>query len=425
MNVTVSSLPKSEVKITVELTEEQMHKYLEKAAKQISQMVKIPGFRPGHAPLDVLKKHVREEAFEGHLVDIAVPETYGEAVQKEQVKAISRPKITVLQQNPLKYEAVVAVYPEVQVSGYEKVKIDKKEAKVEAKEIEEVLAEIQKHRATSKDVERAAQKSDRVEIDFQGFDEGGALLENTDSKNHPLVIGEGSLVPGFEDALIGMNKGETKEFTVTFPKDYFHKPFQGKNVKFKATMNRVQEPILPEWTPEFIKQVVGEEKTLDEVKQTIEKNLQDEKSHAEAVRRENKFLEQVVESTKVDVPESLIEEEVDGMIDEFKNELEGKGITLEQFLAQTQKELKDLREERRKEATKRLTLRFGLQQIFEQDKIEVTADDMKNEMEHVIGLYPANEQAKMRKEYTEGSYLMRRLENKLKMDKLFEKYIGK
>lgn len=402
-----------------------MHKYLEKAAKQISQMVKIPGFRPGHAPLDVLKKHVREEAFDGHLVDIAVPETYGEAVQKEQVKAISRPKITVLQQNPLKYEAVVAVYPEVKVSGYEKVKIDKKEAKVEAKEIEEVLAEIQKHRATSKDVERAAQKSDRVEIDFQGFDEGGAPLENTDSKNHPLVIGEGSLVPGFEDALIGMNKGETKEFTVTFPNDYFHKPFQGKNVKFKATMNRVQEPILPEWTPEFIKQVVGEEKTLDEVKKTIEKNLQDEKSHAETVRRENKFLEHVVESTKVDVPESLIEEEVDGMIDEFKNELEGKGITLEQFLAQTQKELKDLREERKKEATKRLTLRFGLQQIFEQDKIEVTADDMKNELEHVIGLYPANEQAKMRKEYTEGSYLMRRLENKLKMDKLFEKYIGK
>ncbi|MCC7197290.1 trigger factor [Candidatus Peregrinibacteria bacterium] len=425
MNVTVSSLPKSEVKITVELTEEQMQKYLQKAAKQISQMVKIPGFRPGHAPLDVLKKHVREEAFDGHLVDIAVPETYGEAVQKEQVKAISRPKITVLQQSPLKYEAVVAVYPEVKVSGYEKVKIDKKEAKVENKEIEDVLAEIQKHRATSKEVERAAQKSDRVEIDFQGFDEGGAPLENTESKNHPVVIGEGSLVPGFEDALIGMNKGETKEFTVTFPKDYFHKPFQGKNVKFKATMNRVQEPILPEWTPEFIKQVVGEEKTLDEVKQTIQNNLQEEKTHSETVRRENKFLEHIVESTKVDVPESLIEEEIDGMVDEFKNELEGKGITMEQFLAQTQKEIKDLREERRKEATKRLTLRFGLQQIFEQDKIEVTPDDIKKEMEHVIGLYPANEQARMRKEYTEGSYLMRRLENKLKMDKLFEKYIGK
>lgn len=425
MNVTVSSLPKSEVKITVELTEEQMHKYLEKAAKQISQMVKIPGFRPGHAPMDVLKKHVREEAFDGHLVDIAVPETYGEAVQKEQVKAISRPKITVLQQSPLKYEAVVAVYPMVTVSGYEKAKIEKKEAKVEPKEIEDVLAEIQKHRATSKDVERAAQKSDKVEIDFQGFDEGGAPLENTDSKNHPLVIGEGSLVPGFEDALIGMNKGETKEFTVTFPKDYFHKPFQGKNVKFKATMNRVQEPILPEWTPEFIKQVVGEDKTLDEVKETIQKNLQEEKNHSETVRRENKFLEQIVESTKVEVPDTLVEEEIDGMIDEFKNELEGKGITMEQFLAQTQKEIKDIREERRKEATKRLTLRFGLQQIFEQDKIEVTPDDIAKEMDHVISLYPANEQAKMRKEYTEGSYLMRRLENKLKMDKLFEKYIGK
>jgi len=425
MNVTVNPLPKSEVKITVELTEEQMKKYLDKATKQISQMVKIPGFRPGHAPLDVLKAHVKEDAFDAHIIDIAVPETYGDAVQKEQVKAISRPKITVLQASPLKYEAVVAVYPEVKVSGYEKVKIDKKEAKVEAKDVDAVLLDIQKHRATAKEVDRAAKKGDKVEIDFQGFDEGGAALEKTDSKNHPLVIGDNSLVPGFEDNLEGMKKGEAKEFTVTFPKDYFHKPFQSKKVKFKVTMNKVMEMGLPEWTPEFIKQVVGEEKTLDEVKKTIETNLQEEKTHSEVVRRENLFLEKVVESTKVEIPESLIEEEIDGMIEEFKNDLEGRGITFDQFMLETKKEIKDLRDERKKEAEKRLALRFGLQQIFEQDKIEITPEDVEKEMKHVISLYPPNEQERVKKEYKEGSYLLRRLENKLKMDKLFEKYIGK
>lgn len=425
MNITVQKLPKSEVKLTIELTPELTEKFLEKAAKQISGMVKIPGFRPGHAPLEIVKKHVSEEAIESHMLDVALPETYSEAITKEKIKAVARPKINILEKKPFKYEATVAVYPDVAVSGYDKVNIKKNEPKVDDKEIEEVLKDVQTRQAKHKEVDRPAKKGDKVEIDFEGFDEGGAVLESTKSKNHPLVIGDNSLVKGFEDELVGMKKEDKKEFKITFPKDYFHKPFQGKKVLFKVEMKRVEEVELPEFTPEFLKQIAGKETTLEELKKTIRENLTRDKEHQEVVRRENEYLEKVIDHTKVELPDILVEEEIDGMIEEFKNDLEGRGITLTQFLEANKKEIKDLRETRRKEAEKRLMLRFGLQKIFEQEKIDVTEEELKKEIEEVIKLYPPKEQYKVRKEYKQGSYLIRRLENKLKMEKLFERFLGK
>lgn len=426
MKVTVEKLPKSEVKLIIEVPAERLEKYMEKAAEQISMHFKIPGFRPGHVPLDVLKQHVNEEGIEAHMLDIALPETYTEAVMKEKLQVVSRPKVEIKTKSPLVYEAVVAVFPEVSVSGYEKISVKKETPKVEAKDVDEVLAGIQKRHTTYKDVEREAKKGDRVEVDFDGFDDGGAPLDNTSSKNHPLVIGDNSLIPGFEDELVGMKKEEKKSFKITFPKDYHHKPFQNKKVEFKVTMNRIEEGTAPVWTPEFIKEVTGEEKSMDEVKKIIEENLAKDKEQAEKVRRENAFLDAIIEHTKLEIPASLIEEEIDMMLEEFKDELSQQlGVTLEQFMEQTKKEMKELRDDRRKEAEKRLTLRFGLQKLFELEKIDVTKDELEKEMEHIINLYPAKEQYKVRKEYKEGSYLKRRLENKMKMDKLFERFLGK
>jgi len=426
MKITVQNLPKSEVKLTIEIPQERLEKFMQKAAEQISMHFKIPGFRPGHVPLDVLKQHVNEEGIENHMLDIALPETYTEAVLKEKLQVVSKPKIEVKSKNPLVYEATVAVYPKVEVTGYEKISIKKEEPKVEEKDLQEVLDGVLKRHITWKEVEQEAKKGNRVEIDFQGFDDGGAPLDNTSSKNHPVVIGDNTLVPGFEDELVGMKKGETKKFKVTFPKEYFHKPFQGKKVEFKVTLNMVEEGTKPEWTPEFIKQVSGQEVSFEQLKKDVTHNLMHDKEEAEKVRRENAFLDKIIEHTKLDIPEALIEEEIDMMMEEFKNELETQvGVTLDQYLEQNKKELKDLRKERRPEAEKRLTLRFGLQKLFELEKITVTKDELDKEMEHIVGLYPAKEQYKVRKEYKEGSYLLRRLENKMKMDKLFERFLGK
>jgi trigger factor len=425
MKITVEKQPKSQVKLVIELTEDLTEKFMQKAARQISEMVKIPGFRPGMAPLEILKNHVPAEKIEMHMLDIALPETYSDAIVKEKIQAVSRPKINILSNKPLKYEAVVAVYPEVKITGYEKIKIKKPEIKLEDKEIMEVLTDLRKRQASHKEVDRAAKMGDKVDVDFEGFDEGGALLESTKSKNHPLVLGEGSLVKGFEEELVGLKKDDKKSFKITFPKDYFHKPFQGKKVEFKVEVKKVEEVQLPELNAEFFKKITGMEKTLDQIKDDIRKNLEHEKKHQASMHQENDFLEKIIDLTKVELPEALVEEEIDGILEEFKNDLEGRGISLQQFLEANKKELKDLREQYRKEAEKRLTLRFGLQKLFEQEKLEVNGDEMKAEIEHIIGLYPEKERAKIRQDYKEESYLWRRLENKLKMEKLFDRYLEK
>ncbi|MBD3328568.1 hypothetical protein GF340_04655, partial [Candidatus Peregrinibacteria bacterium] len=207
--------------------------------------------------------------------------------------------------------------------------------------------------------------------------------------------------------------------------DYFHKPFQGKKVKFKIHVHEVEEVKVPEWTPEFIKEITGKEKQLDEMKKDIETNLLEEKKHGVKVKMENEFLDKIAELTKVEVPEALIEEEVNGMIDEMKSEMESKGIPFEKYLEDSKKTMEELKKQRMPEAEKRLTLRFGLQELFKEEGMDVSEGDVKKEMEHMIELYPDAEKEKVRKEYKDNPYLSRRLENKLKMDKLFAKYLYK
>lgn len=425
MNISVEKLPKSEMKVVIDLSLEETTKYLEKAAKQVSEMVKVPGFRPGQAPLEVLKKHVKEGAIEAHMLDLAIPETYTEAVKKEDLQVVSRPQVKITSDVPLKYEATVAIYPEVKISGYDKIKVKPADSKVEDKDVDAVLDDIQKRQAKYVKVDREAKKGDRAEIDFEGFDDGGAPLENANSKHHPVIIGDNTLVPGFEDELIGLKKGDEKEFTLTFPKDYFHKPFQKKKVTFKVKVHEIEEVQKPEFTPEFLKQITGQDKTLDEVKKDIKENLEREREHAEKNRQEDEFLDKVADITKVDVPNALLEEEIDGMMDEFKSSLEERGLTLAQYLEGAGKTMEEVRDMRKKEAEKRLKLRFGLQQIFKQEEITATEEDMKKEMETIMALYPEAERDKLQKEYEEGSYLRRRLENKIMMDKLFATYLFK
>lgn len=425
MNISVDKMPKSEVKVTIELSLEETTKYLEKAAAEVSKMVKVPGFRPGTAPLEVLRKHVKDGAIEGHMLDIAIPETYTKAVKDNDLQVVSRPKVKVLNDMPLKYEAEVAIYPEVKISGYDKIKVKVDEEKVTDKDVQAVLDDLQKRHATYNKVDRPAQKGDRVEIDFEGFDDGGAPLENTQSKHHPVIIGDGTMVPGFEESLEGVKKGEDKEFQVKFPKDYFHKPFQGKKVKFKIHVHEVEEVQLPELTPAFIKQVAGEEKPLDEVKKDIHSNLEREREHATKTRKEDEYLNQLADLTKVDIPSALLEEELDGMMEEFQSSLEQKGLTLAQYLEQSKKTLEEVRDMRKKEAEKRLKLRFGLQQVFKQEDIKATEEDLNKEVQQIMELYPEGERDKVQTEYNEGSYLRRRLENKVMMEKLFARYLFK
>lgn len=423
MDYTVKKLPKSEVEIKVVITPEDLQKHYEKASEDISKEVNIKGFRPGHVPKEVLEQHVDKKHIEAHAQELAVQRTYADIVVKENLQVISRPQIKIEKEDPFTYVAVVAIMPGVEVKDYKSIKIEKKEPKVTEKDIEEVLKDLQKYSTIYKDVEREAKKGDRVEVDFEGFDEGGKAVPSTKSQNHPVVLGENTLIPGFEDNLVGLKKDGKKEFDITFPKDYGKKDFQNKKLKFKVEVKRVEEPIAPELNEEFVEKVTGKKMPVADLKKDIEKNLHAKKTQEAKQERENLYIEELLKRTKSEVPDSLIHEEAHYILHEMEDEIAAKGLQFDQFLAQAKTTEEELVKKYTPEAEKRIKIRLALQHIIKEEKIEMTEAEMTAEFEKVKTFYPAKEHAKIDGDYKKGE-LKAQLKNRLILRKLFEKVLA-
>ncbi|MBI5152359.1 trigger factor [Candidatus Peregrinibacteria bacterium] len=423
MKHTLERLPGSQVKIKVELTAEEFQPYKEKAAKEISANVEIPGFRKGFAPLEIVEKHVGEHGLLHEAIDHAIRQTYPKIAIDEKLDVITAPKINVVSENPLVYEATIAVMPEVKVKDYKSIKIPKEEIKIEEKEINEIVEDLRRRRAEHKDIDRPAKKGDKVELDFEGFDEGGASLEGTKSKNHPIIIGEGVLLKDFETQLEGMKTGDKKEFDITFPADYRHKPFANKKVKFKVEAKKTEEVILPELTEAFIKEVVGEPITVADFHKRIGENLKAEKEHHAHNRREDKLIEKILSHTETEIPELLLQEEIEYMLEQLKNDFAGRGIKFEEYLKQTKKTESDVRKELTKEAEKRIKIRFALQYLFKAEKIEVTDSELNSEIEKIIKSYPEKEQTRATEELNRRES-QNQIRNRLALKKLFDIFLA-
>ncbi len=425
MKVTKELLGKSQAKLTIALDEQEIADYKQKAAKRLSEQVKIPGFRPGTAGYEVVKLHVGEAGIIRQMIDMALPETYSKAVTDEKLPVVSRPDVHIVSEEPLVYEATVALLPDVKVTDYKSIKVESDAVKLEDKDVDNVLDNLRKYYATYTPIDRPVQKGDKVEIDFNGTDTEGKPIEGTASKNHPLVVGDNSLIPGFEDNLIGMKLGETKTFAVTFPKDYHAAQFQGKVVNFETTMQKADESHLPEVTDEFAEKVTGEKKTVAELKNDIRKNLETQRNTEEKMRQEDKLLEKILEKTEVEIPEQLITEEVDYILEDMKADLAEKGITFEQFLKGTKKTQEDLEKENRKEAEKRIKIRLALQFLFTEEKIEVEDKDMDVELAEIVASYPDNEKEKAIQQYKKDHQMMLRVKNRAMLRKLFDKLLDR
>jgi trigger factor len=423
MDYTTKKLPKSEVEIKVILTAEDLQKHYAKATEDISKEVSIKGFRPGHVPKEVLEQHIDKKHIEAHAQELAVQRTYADIVVKENLQVISRPQVKIEKEDPFTYTAVVAIMPEVEVKDYKSIKIEKKEPKVTEKDIEEVLKDLQKYSTIYKDVEREAKKGDRVEVDFEGFDEEGKSVPNTKSQNHPVVLGENTLIPGFEDHLIGLKKDGKKEFDIVFPKDYGKKDFQNKKLKFKVEVKRVEEAVAPELNEEFVEKVTGKKQPVADLKKDIEKNLHAKKTQEAKQERENQYIEELLKRTKSEVPDSLIHEEAHYILHEMEEEIAQKGLQFEQFLAQAKTTEEELVKKYTPEAEKRIKIRLALQHIIKEEKIEVSEAEMDAEFAKVKSFYPPKEHAKIEGDYKKGE-LKGQLKNRLILRKFFEKALA-
>ena len=420
MKITSEKSGKAEVKLTVELTELEMQTYYSKTIEKLSQQINVKGFRPGKVPPEVVEQQMEKPFIMAKTIDLAIPPTYMDAIKQEKIEPIAQPKVKILADSPLKYEALIPVYPEVKVKDYKKIKLERKPVEVTDAKVDEEVAHFQSYHATYSDVDRTAALGDRVEIDFNGFDEGGVPLEGTTSKNHPMILGDKAFVPGFEENLLGMKKDEEKEFTVTFPQDYFHKPFQGKPVKFKVKLNRLEERHLPELNAEFIKKVTGKDLTEDEFRSEIRTNLQKNLQQEENNRLETELLEKIRDNTEVELAESLVDEEIHFVIDEIRANAASRGIEWDDYLKAVNKTDEQVHDEKTNDAKQRLRLRFGVQEIFKLEKIEVSEEELNKSFEDEMKILASmNYQPKIE----EHDQLKTRLRNKIKLEKLIQLFV--
>lgn len=423
MEYKIKKLPKSEVELEVTVSKEELKKHEKRACEDISKEVKIDGFRAGHIPQEILKKHVGEKYIIAKMQELAIQVSYAETVIKEKLNVISRPKIHIEKDDPLTFKAVVAVMPEIEVKDYKSIKIKPQKAEVTQKDIEEAIKDLEKYATTYKEVEREAKKGDRVEVDFEGFDEEGKADESTKSKNHPVVIGENSLIPGFEDELLGLKKGEKKEFDITFPKDYHKESYRNKKLKFKVEVKMVEEPNIPELNEEFIKKMTGKKMLVEEFKKELEKNIKTRKEQEAQKHRENEYLEELLKRTKIELPESLIYEEVHYIIEDIKDDMGKKGIEFKKFLEQAKIDEDKLHEKYRPEAEKRLKIRLVLQYVIKEEKITVSEEKLKAELERVKSFYPPKEHTRIEDDYKKG-HLKAQIENRLILKELFGRVLA-
>ncbi len=398
-------LSPSQIELTVSIPPEEMEQYMDQAVETISKDIKIQGFRNGKAPRKVVEQRVGQASVFQEATNIALPRTYAKIVIDEKIEALGNPDVKVQKAaygNPFEYTAVVYIIPEYSLPDFSKISIKKKKVTADAKDIELALAEVQKQRATTKLVDRAAKKTDLVIVDFDVLQKG-VSIENGKSKDHAVVIGEGKFIPGFEEKLIGKKKGDTDEFELTFPKEYHAEHLAGKKATFKVEIKEVKENILPKLDDGFAKEM-GEFKDLKDFKKKLEENIIHEKQHKEDERVEEEMMKKIIDKIKIEIPDVLIVQEKQRLLEEFRQMVEGQGGDFSQYIESQNTTEEKLLEDFRERAVARVMAGLVMRKVAEEQKISVEATEVEKEIDVQAQQYAFNPEVVERirsKEYHE------------------------
>jgi len=387
----IKKLPKSQVEIQISVPAAEFEKFIDSAADEFSKELKIDGFRPGKAPRTIVEQKVGAEKILAHGAEGAIKKTYVDAITKSKLATIGEPKITITKiakGNDLEYKAVAAVMPEIQLSNYRKAaKFVKKTEpeKVTGEQVQKELENLQKSRAKLITVSREAKTGDRVEIDFEVFVDG-KLIEGGKAEKHPLTIGENFFIPGFEDNLVGMKEKEKKEFELPFPKDYHQKDLAGKPARFKVKIGLVQERELPNIDDEFAKSL-GKFDNIGALKKSISEGIEIESKKKNQEKWRAEIIEKIATDSQIDLPDLLVEQEIEKMMAEFEQNIARMGLQLETYLENIKKSKSEIAEGWREAAEKRVKAAIVLREIAKIEEFEIPAKDIEEEMGKAMAYY--------------------------------------
>ncbi|MHC1720588.1 MAG: trigger factor [Clostridiaceae bacterium] len=400
MNVKVEKIETNVYKLEITVEAEKFNEAMNKSYKKNVNKFNIPGFRKGKAPMNIIKKFYGEAALFDDAIDICCDETYPVALAENDIKPVDYPKIEIVQigdGNDFVYTATVTVKPEVELGEYKGLEVKKPEYQVMDAEIEAELVSMQDKNAriTTKE-EGTIEKGNIAVIDFKGFIDGVAFEGGTGS-NHELEIGSGTFIDTFEDQLIGLAKGETKNVSVNFPEDYGKEDLNGKPAVFEVTVNEIKAKELPALDDEFAKEV-SEFDTLDEMKNDIKTKLEDYNKTRIEKEYENAVIDAVSENAKVEIPAAMIEREIDGMVKDLEMRLKYQGLDLKTYYEYTNTTEEKARLFMREAAEKRVKTDLIIEKIAQVENLEASEEELSakaNELAKHYGGKDIEKTAKM------------------------------
>ena len=389
MSVQVENLEKNMAKLTIEVSAEEFEKAVQNAYLRSRGKITIPGFRKGKAPRVMIEKMYGAGIFFEDAANALIQAEYPKAVDESGLEIVSQPEIEVVQIEKGKafiFTAEVAVKPEVTLGEYKGLEVEVTPADVTEEEIAAELKREQENNSRTIDVDdRAVADGDMVTLDFEGFVDGVAF-EGGKGTDYPLTIGSNSFIPGFEEQLVGAEIGVEKEVNVTFPENYHANDLAGKAAVFKCTVKAIKVKELPELDDEFAKDV-SEFDTLDAYKADIEKKLKERKEAVAKREREDKAVDAVIENAQMDIPEAMIQNQIQQLMQDFIRRMQAQGLSIDQYYQFTGLDNAKIQEQMRPQALKRIQSRLVLEKIAETENIQISDEKFEEELKAMADMY--------------------------------------
>ena len=376
--------------ITIKIEGKEWEEALDKAFKKANKKAKIDGFRPGHAPKDVFLKKYGKESLMADAADLCINDAYLKMLEENKdLEIVAQPELGLksLDEKGVEFIFKLTLKPEVKLGKYKGLKVKKDSTKVTEEEIDETIMTMRNRYAENQIKDGKVEDGDIAVIDFEGFKDDVAF-EGGKGEDYSLKIGSHTFIPGFEEQIIGMEKGESKDINVTFPEDYHSEDLKGQPVVFKVTVKEIKETIIPELSKEFFEDLglegVNDEKSL---RAQVKENIKARKE----MDSENKYIDELlkaaIKNMKVEVPDVMVNEEVDRMLGQYEENLKMQGLTLEQFYQFTNSDESALKEQMKEEALNRVKSRLLLEEIAKVEKIEVSDSEADEEAKKLAEKY--------------------------------------
>ena len=388
MNVQVENLEKNMAKLTITVAADEVAKAITKAYNKQKNSISVPGFRKGKVPQAMIEKMYGSEIFYEDAANIMMQDTYPQAYDECGVDIVSQPKVDIVQLEKGKdfiYTAEVAVKPEVKLGKYTGVSVTKVDTKVTAKDVDAEIAKELERDARTVTKDGKAANGDTVVIDFEGFIDDKAF-DGGKGENYDLELGSGSFIPGFEDQLVGHKAGEDVEVNVTFPENYQADDLAGKPAVFKCKIHEVKGKDIPKLDEEYVGDHT-EFETVEEYKASVKERLENTKKDEARRAQEDEALAKIVEASEMDIPDAMLDMQVESMINDFANNMAQQGLSLQQYMQFTGMDMDAFRAQVRPDALQRTQTSLVLEAIAKAEKIEATDEDVDAKVAEMATMY--------------------------------------